>query len=614
MSDSLGLSIGMTNLAASRDGQLPLIRRCVLTFFEHRPPEVGVPAENPHLTEPGTVLRGFVQRIGDPVPLVAADGSTHRGEALAAEALDAMARAVGYGTPAAIAVPAHWDPHVFEALRAAVSATRLAAGGAAPALLPDAAAALAALAGEPGMPRTGIVLLADFGGTGTSITVADADAGFAPIGRTVRYGEFSGDLVDEAVLNHVLSRLPDTGDSATAATSSLARLREECRAAKEQLATASSATVSAGGRTPGEPVELTRAGLQNLIAEPVTAFADAVAETLANSGTAAERLSAVAIVGGGASLPMLSELLGQRLRVPVIVPARPSATAAVGARLLAASGSMPATSTMRSPVPPPLGGAPTGVWTPPADATTAAPVPPVDATRAAPAASDTGETMFTPAPTSDVPEPELAWSQDGTGPGEPVPYVGGEPDYSYPDTGYSDTGYSAPPPTEFAEPYATPLPWYRRPPVLFALAALLAVVAGGGLLYTLTGSGGSDTDKPGVTSPVEAPPPVTVTVTGPDGQPSLSTIPPPETTTEAPSEAPSSETTSESPTTTTTEAPTTTTTQPTTTQPTTTQPTTTQRTTQAPTTTEAPTTTAAPPVTSEAAAPTQGGSDTGDEG
>ncbi|WP_264000590.1 Hsp70 family protein, partial [Mycolicibacillus trivialis] len=331
MSDSLGLSIGMTNLAATRSGQSPLIRRCVLTFFDHRPPEVGVPAENPNLTEPGTVLRGFVQRIGDPVPLVAADGSSHRGEVLAAEALDALARTAGYGAPVAIAVPAHWDPHVFDALRTALAGTRLGAGGATPTLIPDAAAALAALADEPGMPRTGIVLLADFGGTGTSVTVADAATGFTPIGRTVRYGGFSGDLVDEAVLNHVLSRLPDTGDSATAATSSLARLREECRAAKERLAESATATVTAGARGPGESVEVTRAGLQNLIAEPATAFADALAETLANSGTAPERLTAIAAVGGGANLPMLADLLGQRLRVPVITPAHPAATAAAGA-------------------------------------------------------------------------------------------------------------------------------------------------------------------------------------------------------------------------------------------------------------------------------------------
>ena len=108
MSDSLGLSIGMTNLVAARMGRPPVMRRSVLTVFDDRAPEVGVPAENPNLNQPGMVLSGFVERVGDPVPLVAADGSPHRGERVLVEALDAMARTVGGGTPVVIAVPAHW--------------------------------------------------------------------------------------------------------------------------------------------------------------------------------------------------------------------------------------------------------------------------------------------------------------------------------------------------------------------------------------------------------------------------------------------------------------------------------------------------------------------------
>ena len=73
MNDSLGLSIGMTNLVAARIGHAPVMRRSVLTLFSDRAPEVGVPGENPNLNQPGLVLSGFVERVGDPVPLVAAD-------------------------------------------------------------------------------------------------------------------------------------------------------------------------------------------------------------------------------------------------------------------------------------------------------------------------------------------------------------------------------------------------------------------------------------------------------------------------------------------------------------------------------------------------------------
>ena len=53
MSDSLGLSIGVTNLVAARIGRAPVMRRSVLTLFNDRAPEVGVPGENPNLNQPG---------------------------------------------------------------------------------------------------------------------------------------------------------------------------------------------------------------------------------------------------------------------------------------------------------------------------------------------------------------------------------------------------------------------------------------------------------------------------------------------------------------------------------------------------------------------------------
>src|SRR4051794_31803928 len=112
MTDALGLSVGATNLVAARVGRPPVMRRAVLTLFADRAPEVGVPWQNPALTQPGVVLTDFVQRVADPVPLVAEDGSSHRGERVLAEALDGMARSVGGGQPVAVAVPARWGPAV----------------------------------------------------------------------------------------------------------------------------------------------------------------------------------------------------------------------------------------------------------------------------------------------------------------------------------------------------------------------------------------------------------------------------------------------------------------------------------------------------------------------
>jgi len=214
MSDSLGLSIGMTNLVAARIGRPLVMRRSVLTLFNDRAPEVGVPGENPNLTQPGLVLSGFVERVGDPVPLVAADGSPHRGERVLVEALDSMARTVGGGAPIAIAVPAHWGPATVGALRGALRAMpSLAPNGVPAALIPDSVAALAALQAAPGLPSSGVVALVDLGGSGTSITLADAGSNFDQIGETVRYPDFSGDQIDQALLNHVVAGIAEANNA-----------------------------------------------------------------------------------------------------------------------------------------------------------------------------------------------------------------------------------------------------------------------------------------------------------------------------------------------------------------------------------------------------------------
>ena len=155
------------------------------------------------------MLTGFVERVGDPVPLVAADGSSHRGELVLAEALDAIARAAGGGSPVTIAVPAHWGPGVVGALRSALRAKPSLAPGGVPAdPHPRLGGGAGGSAGGAGTAASGVVVLCDFGASGTSITLADAHAGLAIIGDTVRYPDFSGDLIDQSLLNHVSRASP----------------------------------------------------------------------------------------------------------------------------------------------------------------------------------------------------------------------------------------------------------------------------------------------------------------------------------------------------------------------------------------------------------------------
>ena len=348
MSEALGLSIGTTNLAAARPGRMPVSRRSVLTLWDNRLPEVGVPSQNPELTSPnltapGVVLRGFVERVGDPVPLVAADGSAHRGEALLATALDAMARAVDDGSPAStvmVATPAYWGPAAIGALRGALRASAmLAPGGVPPMIISDATAGFAALQANPGLPTRGVVALCDFGGSGSSITLADAGANLAPIGETLRFTEFSGDQIDQALLNHVLAGARSAGaddTSGTAAVGPLTRLREECRLAKERLSAETTTLVPVELPGTRSEIRVTRAELESVIAPSLDAFLGAVGDALEHNRIPAASLAAVATVGGGAAIPVISQRLSETLRVPVVTSPRPDLTVAAGVALLAA--------------------------------------------------------------------------------------------------------------------------------------------------------------------------------------------------------------------------------------------------------------------------------------
>ncbi|MGB7505352.1 MAG: Hsp70 family protein, partial [Mycobacterium sp.] len=462
MTDPLGLSIGTTNLVAASVGQQPVIRRSVLTVFGHAAPEVGTP---PAHRGDGVVLSGFVDRIGDSVPLVAADGASYPAEQLLVEALESMAGLAAPQPPAdvAIAVPSYWTPAMSGALHAALRASSiLAPGGMVPRLIPDAVAALTALNANPGINRQGVVALLDFGGGGTSITLADAASAFTVIDGTDRFPDFAGDQIDQALLSHVLDGIAGGGDvdpGQTAAVGSLASLREQCRSAKERLSreTVTGMTVELPGYR-GD-IRVTRAELEELIARPLTGVVDALDDMLGRNNISWDAVSAVALVGGGASIPLIVQRLSERSRARVVTTPQPALDAGVGAALFAAYG--------RS--------ADTATWVAPA-----AGVP-------APPAADPGSSTFR----------ALAWSQDDDAGDDVVPYSGEDP-YLTADA-YEPTENFEPEPVAQDDDVK---PWQRLPMAVFGIAAALALVAVGGVAIALTSV---DSDEPTTPTPGNVP-------------------------------------------------------------------------------------------------------------
>ena len=422
---SVGLSVGATNLAGTRDGQAAVIR----------------PAE---LTVQGQRLTGFVDRVGDPVPLVAPDGSKHRSEELLADALGAMAHAVTAGGPisdVAVTVPAHWRASVVDTLRRNLR-------GRLP-VISDATAALTALRANPGLPTHGVIVLCDFGGSGTSITLANAARDFSLFGETVRFPDFSGDQIDQALLTHVVAGLLDASQadpSSTAMVGSLVQLRDECRRAKERLSAETATPVVAD--LPGHRAEIrvNRTELEDLMQGPLSEFFAVLDETLERYGVPAASVSAVATVGGGARIPLITQRLSEHLRAPVVTTPHSQLTAAEGAALIAYRGRVVDTATALTPT--------------------------------APAAAAATAAMAAPAPST-----ALAWSQDD-GSEDVLPYsdaTDSRPELHFHHEEWQDEEQKPP---------------RRGPLVLFGLSAVAAAIATGVFGISLV----SDT----TTTPVDA--------------------------------------------------------------------------------------------------------------
>ncbi|OBK52364.1 Hsp70 family protein [Mycobacterium sp. 1081908.1] len=402
---ALGLSIGSTNLAAAT-ANLAIMRKPVLTLYRQRAPEVGVPSENPRLDEPGVVVAGFVDRIGDPAGIRAADGSVHRSDALIADAMRALAYAATGGRPlpdgTAVTYPAHWSDQAVHALGVALGGVSEWSDPAKPlVLIPDAAATLFAVRANPGIPERGTVAVCDFGGSGTSVTLMDAAGNYRALAPTVRYRDFSGDMIDQALLTAVMADAPSVG--------SLSPLRSGCRGAKEQLSSDTVTTLSVSD------IRLTRSEVEDAIRGPLTNFVAVLDDALRRNGI--RDLAAVVSVGGGANIPAVATTLSGHFRVPVITTPRPQLAAAVGGALRAAWDPAESSATVLIPAAPATAPAPAmatatarawpgrrggGIATAEAPATGTSPAV------AWSEATGAGPTSGSPAPKHDQPEPSPA--------------------------------------------------------------------------------------------------------------------------------------------------------------------------------------------------------------
>jgi len=199
---------------------------------------------------------------------------------------------------------------------------------------PEAAAIHYAI--EERVPTGAVVGVYDFGGGTFDATVLRTSAGgFELIGRPEGMERLGGIDFDEAVLRHVLDSVrdaglePDAGDPGM--LPALARLREECRRAKEALSSDTDTTIAVQLPAASMDVRLTRPELEAMIRPRIAETISALGRAVRSAGLDIGALDRVLLVGGSSRIPLVSEMVREATARPVALDAHPKHTMALGA-------------------------------------------------------------------------------------------------------------------------------------------------------------------------------------------------------------------------------------------------------------------------------------------
>lgn len=348
MSYSLGIDLGTATCAAALQRGAH-VEPCALGETSTTMPAVALPradgsslvgeaAEQACPYEPVLVARSVAGRLGDAAPIVLDDQPVDPHlltEALIGTVVDRAGSTPG-GPPDQLVLTyplrlAGTVEPVLEAAAAQVSPT--------PAVLvPEPIAAMAKLSHDVELALGTTVAVVDFGGSSFDVTlVRRSVSGFDLVGEPASLGDFGGVDVDTAVLAHVESAIGDLtsriGADDQTGMVALRRLRTSCRLAKEQLSSVTDAVVDVAMPNARAHVEVTRDDLDRLIAGRLTEAVDLVAATIADAGLAMSDVHVALVVGGSARIPLLSQLITDRVGLPIVADPLPELTVALGAAL-----------------------------------------------------------------------------------------------------------------------------------------------------------------------------------------------------------------------------------------------------------------------------------------
>lgn len=350
MAYSLGIDLGTTYSAAAtaRGDRLDIFQLgeraatipSVVVLRADGEVLVGEAAERRALSEPLRTAREFKRRLGDPTPIILG-GTPYGAEALIGHLLRSVVARVTEqfgGPPDAIAVchPASYGEYKIDLLRQAVRQADI--GPVEFITEPQAAALHYAL--QERVPTGEVIAVYDFGGGTFDATILrKTEDGFEQLGRPEGMERLGGVDFDEAIFAHVMATVRaagaqlDTNDPATLA--GVARLREECRRAKEGLSTDTDATIPV--YLPGiqTDVRLTREEFEAMIRPRIRETIQALDRAARSAGLTFAGIDRILLVGGSSRIPLVAEMVREATSRPIAVDAHPKHTMALGAAWLA---------------------------------------------------------------------------------------------------------------------------------------------------------------------------------------------------------------------------------------------------------------------------------------
>jgi len=510
---ALGIDLGTTFTAAatwrnghaetaslgSRGAAIP----SVVLLREDETFLTGEGANRRGLTEPHRVAREFKRRLGDTTPILLG-GVPYSAEALTARLLrsvvDEVAQREG-GAPAAICVshPANWGPYKTDLL---LQAVRLAGLEEPVSFTTEPEAAAVFYAQQQRIEPGAIIAVYDLGGgTFDAAVLRKTLVGFEILGRPEGIERLGGIDFDAAVFSHVAraigGKLEELDEDDPSVIAAVARLRDECVAAKEALSSDTDVTIPVLLPNLSTEVRLTRAELEAMVRPALHDSIEALKRALRSANVTADQLQAVLLVGGSSRMPIVAQLVGAELGRPVAVDAHPKHAVPLGAAWLA-SGALAA------PVPPRAvahtsGSARVGTAVVGTAAATPSPAPVAPAPVAPVAPVPVGFSVGTAAVGDGAGVSPARASATAAVPGiSPPPQFGGP--FGGGSTPASPTGRPAS---------------RRNVPLIAAGVALLIILAGGGTFLALTsgnggnggpGAAGNGSPSVGTTSPTSAAP------------------------------------------------------------------------------------------------------------